>query len=109
LHRRIETRVDGMFRDGLVDELRQVLAQYSQLSRTAAQAVGYREVIEYLGGIRDLPATVALVKTRTRRFARRQETWFRSLPECQRVERANETDAEEMIQRIRQLFDSRGG
>jgi tRNA A37 N6-isopentenylltransferase MiaA len=52
------------------------------LSRTASQAVGYREVLEHLRGERDLPATIELVKLRTRQFAKRQLTWFRSLSEC---------------------------
>lgn len=85
LHARIEHRVEQMFAAGLVEEVRGLLDRYGQLSRTAAQAVGYREVIEHLQGERDLPATVERVKTRTRQFARRQETWFNSLSECRRV------------------------
>jgi tRNA dimethylallyltransferase len=82
LHRRIDARVDGMFARGLVDEVRRLLEQFGQLSRTAMQAVGYREVVEHLQGDRDLATTIELVKTRTRQFARRQDTWFRSLSEC---------------------------
>jgi tRNA dimethylallyltransferase len=48
LHRRIDLRVDQMFAGGLVEEVRGLLEQYGALSRTAQQAVGYREVIEYL-------------------------------------------------------------
>jgi tRNA dimethylallyltransferase len=105
LHRRIEIRVDEMFREGLVDEVRGLLEQYSQLSRTAAQAVGYREVIEYLQTAGDLSTTIARVKTRTRQFARRQETWFRSLAECQRCEHAAGTSSSEMVRRIRDLLE----
>jgi tRNA dimethylallyltransferase len=79
---RIQERVDAMFAAGLVDEVRQLLAGPHSPGSTAAQAVGYREVIEYLRGQRDLPATVELVKLRTRQFAKRQMTWFRSLSEC---------------------------
>jgi tRNA dimethylallyltransferase len=50
LHRRIDLRVDQMFAAGLVDEVRGLLEEYGALSRTAQQAVGYREVIEYLKG-----------------------------------------------------------
>jgi tRNA dimethylallyltransferase len=74
-----------MFSAGLVEEVNKLVQQYGQLSRTAAQAVGYREVIDYLRGERDLNSAVEAVKTRTRRFARRQETWFRSLSECRRL------------------------
>ena len=52
------------------------------LSKTARQAVGYREVIEHLEGRRALPETIALVKLHTRQLAKRQGTWFRSLSEC---------------------------
>ncbi|HEV3137187.1 MAG TPA: tRNA dimethylallyltransferase, partial [Pirellulales bacterium] len=58
------------------------------LSRTAAQAVGYREVIEHLQGVRNLSDTIELVKLRTRQFAKRQMTWFRSLSECRSVSMA---------------------
>lgn len=79
---RIDRRVERMFAAGLVDEVRALLARGRPLSKTARQAVGYRETIEHLEGTRDLPATIELVQTRTRQLARRQATWFRSLSEC---------------------------
>jgi tRNA dimethylallyltransferase len=87
LDERIRRRVDEMFAVGLVDEVRRLIAAAPdgsprQLSRTAQQAVGYKEVLDLLNGERDLPATVDLVKLRTRQFAKRQLTWFRSLSEC---------------------------
>jgi tRNA dimethylallyltransferase len=85
LHRRIDERVGGMFAAGLVDEVRRLLARYGALGRTASQAVGYREVIDHLEGKADLPETIRKVQARTRQFARRQETWFRSLSECRFV------------------------
>jgi tRNA dimethylallyltransferase len=88
LHSRIDARVEHMFAAGLVDEVRGLLATYGTLSRTAMQAVGYREVIEFLSkqetvdGERGFAACIERVKARTRQFARRQETWFRALGEC---------------------------
>ena len=82
LHERINRRVEAMFAAGLVDEVHGLLTQQRPLSKTAAQAVGYREVIEHIEGKQDLAATIELVKTHTRRFAKRQGTWFRSLSEC---------------------------
>jgi tRNA dimethylallyltransferase len=85
LHKRIESRVDAMFAHGFVAEVEGLLARFGRLGRTASQAVGYREVVEHLqNGVR-LEETIGHVKTRTRRFARRQATWFRSLSECRRV------------------------
>lgn len=77
LRARIEARVDAMFAAGLVAETRALLARGLAEHRTALQALGYRQVVEHLRGARDLAATIALVKTRTWQFARRQRTWFR--------------------------------
>jgi tRNA dimethylallyltransferase len=82
---RIDRRVDAMFATGLVDETRRLLAGPLALSKTARQALGYREVIEHLQGQCGLEEAVALVKTHTRQFAKRQRTWFRSLSECRFV------------------------
>ncbi len=82
LHARIDARVTRMFQCGLVDEVRGLLQQYGGLSKTAIQAVGYREVSGYLQGQASLEETIAQTKTRTRQFAKRQLTWFRSLSEC---------------------------
>jgi len=97
---RIDRRVEAMFAAGLVDEVRGLLAGPQPLSRTAAQAVGYREVIEHLHGQRDLPATVDLVKTHTRQLAKRQGTWFRSLSECRFVPVSGRINPVEVAQRI---------
>jgi tRNA dimethylallyltransferase len=82
LYERIERRVDAMFAAGLVDEVRR-LREQGPLGKTSLQAVGYREVLQHLAGERPLPETIGLVKTRTRQFAKRQMTWFRSLAECE--------------------------
>jgi tRNA dimethylallyltransferase len=82
---RIDRRVEEMFSAGLVEEVRRLLAGPHPLSRTARQAVGYREVIEHLEGRRGLPETVELVQLHTRQLAKRQSTWFRSLSECRFV------------------------
>ena len=103
LHRRIEVRVERMFNQGLVDEVRSLRDQYGELSRTAEQAVGYREVIQHLQGHNDLDETIASVKVRTRRFARRQETWFRSLPECRRIDVDRRNDDAAIAQAILEL------
>lgn len=92
LHGRIERRVDQMFENGFLDEVRGLVEAHGDLSRTASQAVGYREVIEHLAGEGSHEETVERVKARTRQFARRQETWFRSLSECRPIELADEID-----------------
>jgi tRNA dimethylallyltransferase len=100
LHQRIDRRVDAMFAEGLVDEVRRLTAHGRYLGRTACQAVGYREVMEYLRDANDLDQTRALVKTRTRQFAKRQGTWFRSLAECRPVAIEGRMSAEEVAECI---------
>ncbi len=100
LHRRIQQRVETMFAAGLVDEVRRILDRFQNLSRTASQAVGYREVIEGLKQGRAREQTIEIVKTRTRRFARHQETWFRSLSECRFLVRTADDDQPAIIQQI---------
>ena len=78
----IDRRVDQMFEEGLVDEVRGLQEKYTRLSRTAFQAVGYREVFKHLNQNLALDTTTEQVKTRTRRFAKRQKTWFQGLSEC---------------------------
>ena len=85
LYRRINARVDRMFADGLVDEVQGLLASGIEFSHTAAQALGYREVLAYLAGECTLEFAQERVQARTRAFARRQLTWFRSLSECRFV------------------------
>lgn len=78
LKERINQRVDAMFTAGLVAETERLLQLGLADNRTAMQAIGYRQVVEHLRGERDLAETVALIKTRTWQFARRQSTWFRN-------------------------------
>jgi len=77
LQRRIDTRVDAMFSHGLVLETKQLLDAGLANNPTAFQALGYRQVADYLREVRSLVDTIALVKIRTRQFAKRQMTWFR--------------------------------
>ena len=86
LHRRINVRVDDMFRRGLVDETRSLWQRGLADNKFALQAIGYRQVVEHLRGERDLAATIELVKIRTRQFAKRQLTWFRRHGHCVWVE-----------------------
>ncbi|MGR3311311.1 MAG: tRNA (adenosine(37)-N6)-dimethylallyltransferase MiaA, partial [Candidatus Brocadiales bacterium] len=81
LHTRIEQRVDRMFELGLVDEVRTLLKNPNGLSKQARQALGYKEVIEHLAGNSTLSDCKALIKKRTRLFAKHQMTWFKSFPD----------------------------
>ena len=75
LHQRINTRVDRMMADGLLDEV-QSLRAFQTLN--ALQTVGYTELFDYLNDQHSLERAVELIKRNTRRYAKRQETWFRN-------------------------------
>jgi tRNA dimethylallyltransferase len=96
LDARIERRVEGMFAAGFVAEVERLLAAGLREGRTAARAIGYREVAAYLDGELTLDEARERAVVATRRFARRQDSWFRKDPRVmwvpyddpQRVERA---------------------
>ncbi len=97
LAERINQRVEQMFSSGLVEEVRTLLQRTPPPGRTAAQGLGYKEVMAHLRGETDLPTTVTIIQTRTRQFAKRQHTWFRNLPECQEIPLTGTETAPELI------------
>jgi tRNA dimethylallyltransferase len=100
LYDRIDHRVEQMFAEGLVDEVRGLLDQPLRLSHTARQALGYKEVIAHLQQGTPQAETIRLVQTRTRQFAKRQHTWFRHLEECRPIEMSGTETAPELAETI---------
>jgi len=86
IYRRINERVEIMFDKGLVDEVQSLLDNPGGLSKQAKQALGYKEIIQYLDGGLTLDDAKEMVKQSTRRFAKRQMTWFRRFPDVQWLE-----------------------
>jgi tRNA dimethylallyltransferase len=80
LDARIEQRVDAMFAAGLVEEVARLLEEGLAQGRTAATAIGYREVAAHLAGRLTLAEARERTVVATRRFARRQESWWRKDP-----------------------------
>lgn len=81
LYANINTRVDQMMANGLVDEVKELLNKYA-LSLTAKAAIGYKEVIDYLNGDYSLEECVELIKKRSRNYAKRQVTFFKHQLPC---------------------------
>lgn len=79
VYENINKRVEQMFERGLIEETKFLLENFN-LSRTARQALGYKEVIDYLNGKQSLEETKEMVKKRTRNYAKRQISWFRNDP-----------------------------
>ncbi|MGZ4707045.1 MAG: tRNA (adenosine(37)-N6)-dimethylallyltransferase MiaA [Acidimicrobiales bacterium] len=80
LDEHIERRFARQLEDGFLDEVRGLRARSPGLSRSAGQALGYRELLAHLDGELELGEAVDLAISRTRRFARRQQRWFRRDP-----------------------------
>ena len=77
LNRRIERRVDNMIELGLVGEVKRLLDKGFRQGITAPQAIGYKEIVSALDGDISLDEAIEQIKTATRRYAKRQRTWFR--------------------------------
>ena len=79
MYARINSRVDRMVADGLVDEVKSLLAEGVQPRKEggAMQAIGYKEIVSALNGDMDMEQAIALIKQGSRRYAKRQWTWFR--------------------------------
>jgi len=80
LDERVADRVAGMFAAGLVDEVRALVRRGLREGRTASRALGYRQVLGYLDGGYPLAEAAAATVAATRRFVRRQRSWFRRDP-----------------------------
>ncbi len=89
LYDNINKRVDDMFDRGLVEEVKSLLNKYN-LSITARQAIGYKEVIDYLNGLISLNECKELIKKRTRNYAKRQVTFFKNQFNCSTFESFND-------------------
>lgn len=77
LNERINARVDAMIEEGLVEEVKCLLRAGFRDGITAPQAIGYKEIVAALEGAITLPEAVEAIKLATRRYAKRQRTWFR--------------------------------
>ncbi len=83
LYRRIEERIDWQLAHGLIEETKQLLDQGYQRDSAAMKGLGYRQVAEHLAGVYDSAEMVRRFKRDTRRFSKRQMTWFRKEPGIQ--------------------------
>jgi tRNA dimethylallyltransferase len=97
LYARIEKRVDMMIEAGLVEEVSQLMEMGVRPNTAAMQGLGYKEIAGYLGREHGLDEAVELLKKNTRRFAKRQYTWFRADPRVQWIDVDGRTASEVSI------------
>ncbi|WP_232275534.1 tRNA (adenosine(37)-N6)-dimethylallyltransferase MiaA [Paenibacillus sp. 481] len=86
LYKRIEARIDIMLEQGLIDEVRQLLDRGYTRELVSMQGLGYKEIAAYLDGEWSLEAAVERLKRDTRRFAKRQLSWFRHMKDIEWVD-----------------------
>ncbi|MBU2489762.1 MAG: tRNA (adenosine(37)-N6)-dimethylallyltransferase MiaA [Proteobacteria bacterium] len=100
LYARINARTEVMMAAGLVEEVQGLLDMGFSPGLKSMQSIGYRQVVEFLQGQRDLAGTVEAIRQDTRRFAKRQFTWFRKEPGMQWIEPERAGDMEALIRRF---------
>ena len=104
LYSRIDLRVDIMLQQGLVEEIKNLLASGIPEKATAMQAIGYKEFVEALKGNGTIEEAAEAVKLSSRRYAKRQLTWFRRNKALHWLTRNTGEGAEEIILRARQVI-----
>ncbi len=104
LNRHIDNRVEGMMKQGLVDEIRWLRSHGYQANLNALYTVGYRELFEHLDKKTSLDDAVSLIKLNTRRFAKRQMTWFRADKRVRWMPVSSEDDFEKIAASILKLM-----
>ena len=89
LYERINKRVDIMLEQGLIEEVKNVIAKFDKFP-TAMQGLGYKEVVDYLNGSYSEEEMIEIIKMETRRYAKRQLTWFRKNKEITWIDGLND-------------------
>lgn len=93
LYERINARVDIMIKDGLCDEVRRLMDMGYSEALNSMKAIGYKELIDHFKGLCSLDAAVEMIKQNSRRYAKRQLTWFRRDERIIRLDPKNAAEA----------------
>ncbi len=101
LYDRINRRVDIMMESGLENEVRSLIDMGLKAEHTAMQAIGYKEIVSYFEGRTMLGEAIDKIKQESRRYAKRQMTWFRRNPEVEWIEMKSGCRAEEIAERVK--------
>ena len=104
LYDRIDRRVGLMLEAGLIDEIRSLLGEGISPKATAMQAIGYKEFVEALDGLCTVEEAADRVRQSSRRYAKRQLTWFRRNKSIHWLRRSPKMGAEEILSAARQIL-----
>ena len=104
LYNRINKRVELMFEEGLEQEVKEIIEEYG-LELQALGAIGYKEMIPYLNGNVSKKDTIAAISQNSRRYAKRQLTWFRNKMHGTWYDTANEALLADVIEDIKEKFN----
>ena len=105
LYTRIEQRVDRMIAEGLEDEVKGLVLKGYSGDLVSMQAIGYSHFIEYFSGRASLVQTIELLKRDTKRFAKRQFTWFRREPDARWVDITGLQEPAAIVARIKKTIE----
>ncbi len=104
LYKRIEDRIDLMLADGLVEEVKGLMDRGYGRSLVSMQGLGYKEIAAYLAGETTYDEAVTLLKRDTRRFAKRQLSWFRHMKEIEWIDVGEEQNFSGNFEKIRDII-----
>ena len=104
LYERIDRRVEVMLQQGLLEEIKALLQEGVPEKCTAMQAIGYKEFVDALAGRSSVEAAVALVQQSSRKYAKRQLTWFRRNPAIHWLRREDGEGTSEILSKARQIL-----
>ncbi|HQI41903.1 MAG TPA: tRNA (adenosine(37)-N6)-dimethylallyltransferase MiaA [Ignavibacteriaceae bacterium] len=107
LYKNIENRVDKMIEDGFIDEVKSILKMGYSRNINALNTVGYKEIIEYLDNRISLDRAIELIKRNTRRYAKRQMTWFNADKRIEWFNINNEDDFKNLAEKIAKEINER--
>lgn len=105
---RIDSRVEQMWRDGLLDEVSSLVPHGIREGRTASRALGYAQALAQLDGTTTQDRAIADTAQATRRYARRQESWFRPDPRISWVDPTVDGALDEAVARVQQAITENG-
>ncbi len=106
LYKRIEQRIDEMIKAGLIDEVKKLRELGYDKNLNSLQTVGYKEIFDYLDGLISYDEMIRLVKRNSRRYAKRQLTWFRQDKRIIWLNVDETTDFDGLAEKVVQIYHS---